>query len=239
MRTLTHGTITHGKQFLDPDKQRWPTTYYGRNSGIGKAIAARRAAGGPLRLGVVGLGVGTLAAYAEEGDTVRIYELDPQVVDLAQREFTYLSGARGKVEIQLGDARLSMEREPAQQFDVLAVDAFSSDSIPVHLLTREAFAIYFRHMKPGGIVAVHISNRYLDLKPVLSEAARVFAKEARLTDTDDEDAAGTYGATWVLIADSADAFKFEGFDKLIEPLTAERKVRLWTDDFSDVYRILK
>lgn len=237
-RVLTHGTITHGKQFLQGEKRTWPTTYYGRKSGIGAAIQSRQASG-PVKIGVVGLGVGTLATYGREGDTVRIYELDPQVIRLAREHFSYLNESKGKIEVALGDARLSLEREPAQQFDVLAVDAFSSDSIPVHLLTREAFAIYFKHMKPEGIVAVHISNRYLDLKPVLLAAAEHYGKHARLLDTDDEDALGTYGATWVLLADSPEAFKSEFFAKDTEHLTSERSVGLWTDDFSNVYRILK
>lgn len=239
MRELTHGTITHGKQFLDPGKQAWPTTYYGPKSGVGAAIAARRAAGSPIRIGVVGLGVGTLAAYGESGDVVRIYELNPQVIMLAQSEFTFLSASKATIELELGDARLSLEREPAQRFDVLAIDAFSSDSIPAHLLTREAFAVYFRHMKPGGILAVHISNRYIDLQPVLAEAVRAFDKHARLVDTDDIDALGILGATWVLVADSEDELANEAIASISEPLAPERSVRLWTDDFSDVYRLLK
>ena len=238
MRVLTHGTITHGKQFIDPARREWPTTYYGETSGVGRAIEAMRA-GGAVKIGVIGLGAGTLAAYGRPGDTVRVYEINPQVVDLALKEFFYLGGTKARLDVILGDARLSLEAEPPQGFDVLAVDAFSSDSIPVHLLTAEAFETYFRHLKPGGILAVHISNRYLDLKPVLKEAATKFGKEARIVEDDSNYEKGTYGTTWVLFADSAAAFEQEPLAGAVEALTIERSVRLWTDDYSDLYAILK
>ncbi len=237
-RALTHGTITHGKQYRDPARRGWKTTYYGETSGVGRAIAALRAAG-PVRIGVIGLGAGTLAAYGRAGDAVRMYELNPQVIELALREFTYLADSPAAVEVVLGDARLSLEREPAQGFDLLAVDAFSSDSIPVHLLTAEAFAVYFRHLEPGGILAVHISNRYLDLKPVLKAAAARFGKDARVVDDDSDVDRDTYGTTWVLFAGAPDVFAREPLAGAVEPLAAERPVRLWTDDYSDLSRILK
>jgi len=237
-RFLTHGTITHGKQFRAPERRGWLTTYYGATSGVGRAIGALRGRG-PIKIGVIGLGTGTLAAYGRPGDTVRIYEINPQVIQLAQREFSYLSDSKAKVELVLGDARLSLEREPEQGFDVLAVDAFSSDSIPVHLLTQEAFEVYFRHLRPGGILGVHISNRYLDLEPVVREAAARLKKAARLVDDDDDDDRGTYGSTWVLVADSPGVFARAPLDGAVTLLQSERKVRLWTDDYSDLWRILK
>jgi SAM-dependent methyltransferase len=238
MRVLTHGTITHGKQFIDPDRRDWPTTYYGENSGVGRAIEAKRTRG-PVKIGVIGLGAGTLVAYGRPGDAVRVYELNPQVVDLALKEFTYLGDTKAQLDVIVGDGRLSLEAEPPQNFDVLAVDAFSSDAIPVHLLTAEAFETYFRHLKPGGILTVHISNRYLDLKPVLKEAAAKFGKEARIVEDDSNDEKGTYGTTWVLFADSAAAFDDPPLAGAVEALTAERSIRLWTDDYSDLYAILK
>ena len=237
-RTLTHGTITHGKQFRDPARRDWRTTYYGETSGVGRAIEARRAAG-PVRIGVIGLGAGTLAAYGRAGDAVRIYEINPQVIELARNEFTYLADSPAKVEVVLGDARLSLEREAPQGFDVLAVDAFSSDSIPVHLLTAEAFAVYFRHLKPGGILAVHISNRFLDLKPVVKAAAAALGKTARIVEDESDDARGTYGTTWVLVAESPEAFAEAPLAGAVEPLESARAIRLWTDDYSDLYGILK
>jgi spermidine synthase len=161
------------------------------------------------------------------------------VVDLALQEFTYLGDTKAQLDVILGDARLSLEAEPPQGFDVLAVDAFSSDSIPVHLLTAEAFEAYFRHLKPAGILAVHISNRYLDLKPVLLEAATKFRKHARIVEDDSNDEKGTYGTTWVLFADPAAVFDVPPFAGVAEVLTAERSIRLWTDDYSDLYAILK
>jgi SAM-dependent methyltransferase len=238
MRVLTHGTITHGKQFIDPSRRDWPTTYYGETSGVGRAIEAKRARGA-VKIGVIGLGAGTLVAYGRPGDAVRVYELNPQVVDLALNEFTYLGDTKAELDVILGDARLSLEAEPPQAFDVLAVDAFSSDSIPVHLLTAEAFEVYFRHLKPDGILAVHISNRYLDLKPVLSEVATKFGKQARIVEDDSNDEKGTYGTTWVLFAGSAAAFDAPPLAGAVEVLTAERSIRLWTDDYSDLYAILK
>jgi spermidine synthase len=205
---------------------------------VGRAIESKRAAG-PVKIGVIGLGVGTLVAYGRPGDAVRVYELNPQVIDLALKEFTYLGDTKAQLDVVLGDARLSLEAEPPQSFDVLAVDAFSSDSIPVHLLTAEAFETYFRHLKPGGILAVHISNRYLDLKPVLRMAAEKFGKEARIVEDDSNDEKGTYGTTWVLFADSAEVFAREPLAAAVETLTSDRPIRLWTDDYSDLYAILK
>jgi SAM-dependent methyltransferase len=237
-RVLTHGSITHGKQFTLPDRRTWITTYYGETSGIGRAIRAAGAQG-PVRVGVIGLGTGTLAGYGRAGDVFRLYEINPQVVDLAMKRFSYVADSRAKVEMVLGDARLSLEREPPQGFDVLAVDAFSSDSIPVHLLTAEAFETYFRHLKPGGILAVHISNRYLDLKPVLQQATARFGRHARLVDEESDDERGVYGSTWVLIANDPRVFAATPLEGVGEPLAADKPVRLWTDDYSDVWGILK
>jgi SAM-dependent methyltransferase len=237
-KVLTHGSITHGKQFVAPGRRQLVTTYYGPTSGVGRAIEAMRRHGA-VRVGVIGLGTGTLAAYGRAGDTFRLYELNPQVIELAMKHFTYLADTEAKVETALGDARLSLEREPPQHFDVLVVDAFSSDAIPVHLLTAEAFKVYFRHLKPGGILAVHISNRYLDLKPVLHRAATKFDRHARLVDEDSEDERMTYGSTWVLISDAAAVFESAAFDGAAGPLESSRDVRLWTDDYSDLIGILK
>jgi SAM-dependent methyltransferase len=238
-RVLTHGTITHGKQFVAPERRRWVTTYYGATSGVGRAIEAMREGGRPVRVGVIGLGTGTLAAYGRAGDTFRVYEINPQVIELAMKQFTYLTDSKASVATVLGDARLSLEREPPQRFDVLAVDAFSSDAIPVHLLTAEAFETYFRHLRPGGILAVHISNRYLDLKPVLREAAAKFGRQARLVDDDSDDERATYGSTWVLVSDDPAVFGQPPLEGAAEPLESARSVRLWTDDYSDLLGILK
>ena len=173
---LLHGQITHGLQLSAPSRRAELTTYYGPSSGAGLAIRRhpKRLAGRPMRVGVIGLGVGTLAAWSRPGDVFRFYEIDPEVARLSEGSrpvFTYLRDARGEVSVSLGDGRLVLEREAPQAFDVLVVDAFSSDAIPTHLLTREAFGVYLRHLAEGGVLAVHVTNRYVDLKPVVRGAA--------------------------------------------------------------------
>jgi len=238
MRALSHGTIIHGKQFLEPERRDWPTTYYGLRSGIGLALLDARGHGA-LRVGVVGLGAGTLAAYGRTGDTFRFYDINSDVVELARSEFTFLKDSRAKVEVALGDARLSLERELPENFDVLALDAFSSDAIPVHLLTVEAFKTYLRHLKPGGVLAVHISNRYLDLVPVVQQAARHLSLELRQVENDDDDDAGVYRSDWMLVSASPAAFEGKELKEAADRIDAVPSVRLWTDDYSDLYRILK
>ena len=238
MRVLAHGTIIHGKQFLEADRRDWPTSYYGMTSGIGLAILDARSRG-PLRVGVVGLGAGTLAAYGRPGDVFRFYDINPKVIELAHSEFSFLKDSPAQVEVALGDARLSLEREPVQNFDILALDAFSSDAIPVHLLTVEAFRAYLRHLKPGGLLAVHISNRYLDLVPVVQQAARHLSLEIRQVENDDDDDAGVYRSDWMLLSASPTAFEGNFLKEGAEKIDSEPSVRLWTDDYSDLYRILK
>ncbi len=237
-RTLTHGTINHGEEFLNPARLYLPTTYYGPDTGVGVAIR-EQGKNRAIRVGVIGLGTGTLAAYARLGDYFRFYEINPLVPGIAKTQFHFVPDAKGKVEIAMGDARLSLEREADENFDVLAVDAFSSDSIPVHLLTREAMALYFRRLSPDGILAVHISNRYLNLQPVLAGEARALGKTARLFDTDDDESTGVFGATWVLLASSEKAFDGEGYTAGKHLATDGSGVRLWTDDYSNLFQILK
>jgi SAM-dependent methyltransferase len=237
VRTLTHGTITHGDQFLNLAKRDLPTTYYGPATGVGLAIRDR-GKGRAVRVGVIGLGTGTLAAYARLGDYYRYYEINPLVVRVARGEFTFLADCHGKLDIAMGDARLTLEREQPENFDVLAVDAFSGDAIPVHLLTREAMDLYFRHLRPDGLLAVHISNRHLDLLPVLAVEARSSGRRARVVDTEDDDAAGVFAATWVLVVAPPGDFDNE-IRANSNPVSRARRVRLWTDDYSNLFQILK
>jgi SAM-dependent methyltransferase len=239
-RTLTHGTINHGQQFLSPDRRRLATTYYGPNTGVGLAIRALDP-DAPHHIGVIGLGTGTLAAYGRlgAGDRITFFEINPLVIQIAHSQFTFLMDSQAKVEIVLGDARLSLERQqPPEMFDVLAVDAFSSDSIPVHLLTIEAFRLYFRRLKPDGVLAVHISNKYLDLNPIVQLAAKALGKRTKVIDTDDDDDSGVFGATWVLVASDPHFFDKSEFHGA-GPSVVARNVRLWTDDYSNLLRILK
>jgi SAM-dependent methyltransferase len=238
MRMLSHGTIVHGKQFLEADRRDWPTTYYGPTSGVGLALIDAHEHG-PVRVGVVGLGAGTIAAYGKTGDVFRFYDINSEVVKLARTEFSFLADSPAKVEVALGDARLSLERESPQNFDVLALDAFSSDAIPVHLLTVEAFKTYLRHMKPAGVLAVHISNRYLDLVPVVQQAARQLSLEVRQVENDDDDDAGVYRSDWMLLSTSPAVFEGRLLKEVAERIDTVPGVKLWTDDYSDLYRILK
>jgi SAM-dependent methyltransferase/MFS family permease len=240
LRRLIHGTIMHGEQYLHPDKRSRLTTYYAEKSGIGVAIESKHDK--PVKVGVIGLGTGTLAAYGRPGDVFRFYDIDPRVIGLAQSQFTYLGDSKAKVELAIGDARLTLEREAPQNFDVLAVDAFSSDAIPVHLITREALGIYLKHVKPDGIVAFHVSNRFLDLVPVVARLAREHGVQVThiKDDPDDDDPLGRSRSDWVLVSRSAEALKAP---KIAEGGAAEPKDkpdwRTWTDDYSNLIQILK
>lgn len=236
-RSLLHGTIQHGAQFLSFPENRNPTTYYGRRSGVGRAL--QFCCEGPKRVGVIGLGAGTLAAYGKPGDTFRFYEINPQVIAVANGWFTFLKQSPAKIEIILGDARLSLESEAPQQFDVLAVDAFSGDAVPVHLLTKEAFAVYFRHLKPDGILAVHTSNTYLNLAPVVKLLAEDADYPARLITSEDDASAMVSSADWVLVT------RNQEFLNKAEALAGSKAIeipahlRLWTDDYNNLFEILR
>lgn len=237
-RQLLNGTIDHGIQLLDPARRREPTSYYTRSSGIGIALEAAGKRG-PLRAGVIGLGAGTLAAYGRAGDYYSFYDINPLVVRIARQQFTFLQDSPARIAIVQGDARLSLEQQSPQQFDVLAVDAFSGDSIPVHLLTREAFALYFRHLKPGGVLAVHISNRFLDLQPVVEAGAAAFTKQALLIENDSQKSEGVYSSTWVLIGNRDGLLADPSILQAAEELTEQNGSQLWTDDYSSLLRVLK
>ncbi|MDC8755983.1 spermidine synthase [Janthinobacterium fluminis] len=237
-RQLSHGVILHGFQYLDAAKRRWPTSYYGADSGAGVALLAGRGAA-PQKVGVVGLGAGTMAAYCRHGDAYRFYEINPLVIGLAASAFSYLPDCPAQMAVVQGDARLSLEREPAQHFDVLVLDAFSGDSIPVHLLTREAFGLYFRHLKPGGMLAVHISNQHLNLAPVVKLAADYYAKEARLVQSKQDQRRGVGMAEWIVISDGAAIFQSGELKSAARTIHAGQHIRPWTDDYSSIYAILK
>jgi hypothetical protein len=239
---LLHGATTHGLQFVDPKKAVMPTTYYGETSGVG--IAINNLPEGPRRLGLVGLGTGSLAVYGRQGDYLRIYEINPAVKALATSEFKYLNYCLGKVDVVMGDARLTMEQEVAQgndqKFDLLALDAFSSDAIPVHLLTKEAFEIYLKQIKEGGVIAVHISNRYLNLRPVVEKLAEQFGMVTATISDDDEPHWWIYATTWVLVSKNKKFFELDAIkDKSDEPEAAPKSLPLWTDDYASLYSIMK
>ena len=236
-RKLLHGRINHGIQMLNPKYRRSPVAYFCPDSGIGHAMRSRLP-GEHWKMGILGLGAGALAAYGQAGDTIRLYEINPLVLDLARSQFTYLADTPAKVEVSLGDGRLSLEREPSQQFDILVMDAFSGDSVPVHLITKEAFAMYFRHLKPGGLLAVNISNRYLDLEPVMERAATAFGRRALQFSLDPEaDDMLCNSSSWVILIDPSRPLP--DLLKTGRILPAHNGFRMWTDDFSNMFSILK
>jgi SAM-dependent methyltransferase len=238
-RKLVHGVINHGEQMLRDEYRHLPVTYFCPQSGIGRAMRATE--GHPRRIGILGLGCGTLAAYGRPGDTIRIYEINPLVVDIARREFTYLSDTPARVEVVLGDGRLAIESEPANhEFDILVMDAFSGDSVPVHLITREAFQSYFRHLKPNGILAVNISNKYLDLEPVMQRAAEALGKVGYVYNfTPPEDDFLCFSCSWTLMMGRATSDAHPELRANARELRPQRPFRVWTDDFSNMYSILK
>ncbi len=226
----------HGLQLTDPDKHRWPTAYYGHRSGIG-LLLQEEGRGPPRRVGVVGLGVGTLAAYARQGDYFRFYEINPAVIDLARQFFEYLPECRGAVDVIQGDARIELEREPPQAFDVLVLDAFSSDSIPVHLLTREAFLVYLRHLKDDGVLAVHISNVHVDLSPVVAGHSEHFGLAMAKLESPGDKQRETRHSIWMLLARSVRALKSEAIQR--SKLPPPKHKLFWTDQRNSVFQTLR
>jgi hypothetical protein len=237
--SLVSGTTPHGAQLLAPGRQNEATTYYGTRSGVGRVLRAASASPAPLRVGAVGLGAGTLATYGRAGDTYRFYELDPRVVSIAGAHFGFLRDSAASAGVVLGDARRSLSREAPNAFDVLVLDAFSSDAIPVHLLTLEAFESYLAHLAPRGVIAAHISNRHLDLRPVIAGAAVRLGLHAVVV-RDEGDGVATAPSTWALLSRER------------EPLAAPEitsapgysaldtsRVREWTDDYSPLLPIVR
>ena len=235
-RTMMHGQIIHGRQYMTPDKITDPTTYYSVDGGAGKAMQIK-AGDGKLRVGVIGLGVGTLASYGRKDDYFRLYDIDPFVIDIAHNNFSYLSQTAATTEIVLGDARLQLENEPPQQFDILVIDAFSGDSVPVHLLTYEAFALYFKHLKPNGVLAVHITNRFLDLRPVIKTAADHFAREVRMVDFEGDRKRLIFRSRWALISGDPSFFKHPSLINAT-PINVRSDFLPWKDDYSSIISIL-
>ena len=233
---LRNGDIHHGLQYTAPDRRRWPTTYYGPSSGAGLALRHFPRSGG-LRIGLVGLGVGTLATYGKEGDSIRAYEINPDVKDFAEGYFTYLKDSPADVEIVLGDARLSMEQEAPQRFDLLLLDAFSGDAVPVHLLTKEAFEIYRRHLEPDGVIGIHVSNRFIDLIPVVRGAADYLGLESVLIASDDGPLM-VRAAKWMLVTANRDFLELKPISQAISsmPESGDRTI-LWTDDFTSLFQV--
>jgi len=236
MRDMVHGRVVHGRQFTDDAGRREPSTYYSYSSGIGKALLAGNDSK-PRRIGVVGLGAGTLAVYGRTGDDMRFYEINPNVIELAQKHFTFMQDSLATVDVVPGDARLVLERQADQHFDMLVLDAFSGDAIPVHLLTSEAMQIYTRHLNKNGMLAVHISNSYFDLEPVVRALAVESGLDARVQICDrGADSGVAFDSVWMLL--SRDASSLDVVCGPDAPNT-EHRVVYWTDDRNNLLNVLR
>jgi len=236
VRTLVNGSIQHGVQWFADGFRKMPMSYYAEDSGVG--LALRLCCGDRTRkIGVVGLGAGTLAAYGRSGDTMEFYEINPQVEDVARETFTYLRDSQSAITLTGGDARISLTRESPRRFDVLVVDAFSGDAIPVHLLTKEAMTLYRSHMAPDGIIAFHVSNQYLTLEPVIGRLAEAQGMEAATVETQANAARGEFQATWVLVSERREFFALPEIERVAVPVAAGGA--LWTDDYSSLLPLVR
>jgi hypothetical protein len=243
-RVLIHGTINHGTQLLSPDGGRTPTSYFGLTSGINRAIRAKGERG-PIRIGILGLGAGVTATLAREGDTLHYYELNPNIFEIARTRFDFWNACPADKKIWFGDGRLTLEellRENPQgeQLDFLAMDAFTSDAVPMHLLTKEAWAVYSKHLKPDGVLAINISNRYLDLQPVVAASAASAGFHGIMI-YDDGSAQPYYvGNTWTLFNRDKSFFDHPNFyGSNYQELEPRPGFRGWTDDYSNILQILQ
>jgi spermidine synthase len=237
-RELANGTITHGVEIMVAGRHDQPTTYYGPESGAALALQSARQRG-PVRAGIIGLGAGTLAAYGRGGDRYTFYEINPLVIEIANTQFDFLRDSQAQITAIAGDARLSLERQPPQNYDVLAVDAFSGDAIPVHLLTREAFELYFRHLNANGVLAIHVSNKYLDLNPVVKAVAESLGRHATTVVNPADAKNEVFTSTWMIVGKTDTALESTSFPTERMIVQKKNAVRPWTDDYSNLIETLK
>ena len=237
-RSLVHGTIMHGLQYLAPQFNRQATSYYTKTSGIGRLLETLHPRKEPLRVGVIGLGTGTLASYGTPGDLYRFYDVNPAVIRIAREDFSYLGQSEATIETPLGDARLTLEREPAADLDILAIDAFSSDAIPVHLITSEALELYAKHVKPSGVIAFHVTNRFLDLVPVVAALADAHGMQAVWIHDDGADVLANR-SDWVLLSKNTALLANPQIAGAATPIVRRPDWRLWTDDFNNLFQVLR
>ena len=237
-RQLLNGTIEHGAEWFAPQFLDQPLTYYAPDSGLG--LAMRLCCGKDAkRVGVIGLGTGTVAAYGNPGDAILFYEINPLVERLARHWFTFLHDSPARIEVILGDARLSLAAEKPQHFNVIVVDAFSGDAIPVHLLTREALALYRRHLQPGGVIVFHVSNQYINLEPVVAAIAEDAGMKAESVHSRGDEQNGYYYADWILVTANETLLSQPEIVNNGFPTLLQANVRLWTDNYSSVFPLLK
>jgi SAM-dependent methyltransferase len=245
-RSMYHGGIMHGGQLLGDSFRNTPADYFGPGSGYGRVFASLREMEPkkPLAVGVIGLGAGVIAAWMKPGDRLVFYEISPRVVDIAQREFTFLQDTSAKTEVVLGDGRLSLEREPPRGYDVLGIDAFSGDSIPMHLVTREAMAIYLKHLKPDGVIVFQATNRFIDLLPVVKRVAAEFGLQA--VNVSDEPETGEEGADYwysstdqIIVTRNAKLLAWPRVAEAAEEIADRPGLPVFTDAHHNLLRILK
>jgi SAM-dependent methyltransferase len=234
-RALVHGVINHGWQYTDAKLRREPISYFGPGAGIAKALDFY--SGRPRRVGIIGLGVGSFTAWGRAGDYFRIYELDPDVVKIAREQFWYLSDSPAKIDVVVGDGRLNMERDAPQNFDLISIDAFSSGSIPIHLLTREALQAYRRHLAPGGVIVYNVTNRFVNLAPQLKLVAEAEGLKILLIDNDATEDKYS-GTSYVLVSDNAKLLADKRFADAvtIEPI---KGLETWTDSFNNLFKVVR
>jgi SAM-dependent methyltransferase len=236
-RVMIHGRILHGQQFLAPERRRQPTSYYTENSGVGRLL--RALADRPLQVGAVGLGAGTIATYGKTGDHYRFYEIDPAIAAAARRHFSFIADSAATVEVRIGDGRLLLLAEAPAVLDVLVVDAFSGDAIPTHLLTREAIALYRQRLKPGGVIALHLSNSHLDLRGVVGQAAAELGLQlAYVADPGITGDVASSASDWVLLAEDRSVLDLPLIAQAAKPLPPGQGVRAWSDDYSNIVRVM-
>ena len=240
-RTMRHGRILHGLQYLHPEYERLATSYFTGKGGAGLTLANYpRQKGRGLKIGVIGLGVGTLAAWTLPGDTIRFYEINPAVETMARKYFTFLEKSRGREEVVIGDARLVLEKEPPQGFDVLVVDAFNNDSPPLHLLTAESFRIYQKHLKPDGAIAMHITSKYINFVPVVSALAEYFHYPwTTVIDYNREDEFFRTVSFWAILTNNAALQTNEALAAASNQPVIVNRVPLWTDDYTSLFEIVE
>jgi len=234
-RALVHGVINHGWQYTDPELRKEPISYFGPGSGIARALDYYQ--GKPRRVGIIGLGVGSFTAWGRPGDYFRVYELDPDVVKIAREQFWYLAEARAKIDVVTGDGRLSMERDAPQKFDLISVDAFSSGSIPIHLLTREALQAYKRHLAPGGVIVYNVTNRFVNLAPQLKLVAE--AEDMKIVLVEDSPDDDKYsGTSYVLVTQNEQLLADKRFaiTRDIEPI---KGLQTWTDSYNNLFKVVR
>jgi hypothetical protein len=237
LRSMFNGHTLHGSQFQSAQRRSIPTAYYGPDSGAGLVLRHFKP-DGPRRIGILGLGVGTLAAYGRPGDTIRFYEINPEVTTFARQYFTWLRDSGASISVATGDARIVLEREPGQRYDILIADVYSGGTIPVHLFTTEAFATYLRHLAPDGVLALHVSNAHLDLAPLAFAMSRHFGLAAGFVSDPGDRANGALASRYVLLSRNPRSLSIPAIHNALDDPPEFQDVEPWTDSRNSLLQAL-